>query len=165
MALAWTDSCGNGLMCQILRCIFPKAQLQQDSVVRGQRGARNEALWCTQLLCAAVGGKATTTICQSSFWASPNYESLNIWLSHWGMYDSKQSPEPQAALSTGGPSSMPGLSGRSWSHFHFCQLLPYEGMTFRPSAAQLKLLGVARAFACSPSLRKKIHFNSVHLAV
>lgn len=51
-------------MGQILCCISQKAQFEQYGVGRAGRGEQRKALWCSQLLCAPVGGKASTSIDQ-----------------------------------------------------------------------------------------------------
>lgn len=151
-------------MGQILCCISQKAQLQQYSIGREGREEQRKALWCSQLLCATAGGKVSTSIDQRSLRSPQSYRSFKISLSHWGMYNSKQSPESEVAPSTSGLSFMPSVTCKG-EHKATPASCSHEGMTFRPSVAQHKLLGVARAFAGSPSLRKEIHFISVNLAV
>lgn len=63
-------------MGQILLCISQKAQLQQYSVRREGWEEQRKGLWCSQLLCATVAGKASTSIDQNSLWTSQSYWSF-----------------------------------------------------------------------------------------
>lgn len=107
VALTRRDSCRNGFMGQILRSISQKAQLQQYSRGREGREEQRKALWCSQLLCATVGGKARTSMDQRSLRISQSYRSFRIGLCHWGTHNSKRSPEPEVAPSTGRRSFVP----------------------------------------------------------
>jgi len=66
VALTRTGSCRNDFMGQILCCVSQNAQLQQYGAGRGGSEEQRKALWCSQLLFATVGGKASISIDQRS---------------------------------------------------------------------------------------------------
>lgn len=107
-------------------------------------------------------GKASTSIGERSLRITQSYRSFETRPSHWGMYYSKQSQELEVAPMAY-PSSLVSCTGEHKATPASCS--DTRAWPPDPSVAQLKLLTLARAFACLPALRKEIHFISVNLAV